>query len=145
MVNKSILPMLFILLILLAGCAGNQTAAGGSDNESGIVQITLSEFKIESSQTEFKAGVPYRLVITNQGQIAHELMVMPPVMAGMGTHMDDMHAIALVMVEDDLLPPGATQTLEITFDQAYQAGQLEFACHTPGHYEAGMLLPVIVK
>ena len=42
------------------------------------------------------------------------------------------------------LPPGATETLEITFTTPAPAGTLELACYVPGHYEAGMHLPIAV-
>jgi uncharacterized cupredoxin-like copper-binding protein len=38
--------------------------------------------------------------------------------------------------------PGTTVTREFTFTQA---GDFEFAYRVPGHYEAGMLLPITVQ
>jgi uncharacterized cupredoxin-like copper-binding protein len=49
---------------------------------------------------------------------------------------------ALVKVEEGDLSLGATVTREFTFAQA---SDFEFACHVPGHYEAGMLLPIMVQ
>ena len=51
----------------------------------------------------------------------------------------------LAYVDQSQLQPGQTATLDYTFTQAYPAGQLEFACHLPGHYDAGMHLGITVK
>ena len=85
------------------------------------VNITLSEFKIESSLTTFQAGVPYHFIITNKGVIPHE------------TNFANLNAAEV--------PVGATKTLDVTFPQA---GPQEFACHLPGHYQVGMKLPVTI-
>lgn len=116
------------LLVVACGSAGGQ-----SDNVT-EVQITLSEFAIESPQTSLATDTPYRFVIKNEGTIAHDWSIMPRGETDEGQ--------ALVQVDEDELPPGATVTREFTFTQA---GDFEFACHVPGHYEAGMLLPITVQ
>lgn len=57
--------------------------------------------------------------------------------------MKDMHKAALTHVDD--IPVGTTKTVDYTFTQSEPQGQLEFACHLPGHYEAGMKLAVTVN
>lgn len=128
-----------VLGLLLTACGNN------SPRE---VTITLTDFKIEASQTGFEAGVPYRFVVTNSGAINHEFMIMPSLtqdQMGMGMSMGEMDEMAVAMIEEDELPPGATKTIEITFQEPAPAGTLEFACHVEGHYEAGMKLPITVK
>ena len=49
---------------------------------------------------------------------------------------------ALIQVDEAELPAGATVTRDFAFTQT---GDFEFACHVPGHYEAGMLLPITVQ
>jgi len=53
--------------------------------------------------------------------------------------------MALVMIEADEMTPGKTMSFDYTFTEPAPAGSLEFACHTPSHYEAGMKLPITVK
>jgi uncharacterized cupredoxin-like copper-binding protein len=48
----------------------------------------------------------------------------------------------LIQADEEELPPGGTVTRELTFTHA---GDFEFACPVPGHYEAGMLLPITVQ
>lgn len=125
--------------LLLTACGGQKT------NE---VKITLTEFGIESSVTDFEVGVPYHFVVTNDGSVEHEIMVMAPLtqdQMGMAMDMSKLDEMALTMIDADQLAPGATASVDYTFTKAAPAGSLEFACHTPGHYEAGMMLPISVK
>ena len=134
------------VLIVLAVATFVLTACGGS--KSTDVKITLKEFGIESSMTDFQVGVPYRFVVTNAGAVEHEVMLMPPVLAdsmGMGMNMDALDKEALAMIPASDLPAGGTASFEYTFTESASAGSLEFACHTPGHYEMGMNLPITVK
>lgn len=122
------------------------TACGGS--KATEVKITLKEFGIESSMTDFQTGVPYRFVVTNAGAVEHEIMLMPPVETdsmGMAMDMADMDKKALAMIPASDLSAGATASFDYTFTEAASQGSLEFACHTPGHYELGMKLPITVK
>ena len=125
--------------LLITACSGSASARQTPQD----VNITLTEFTIQASQTEFQVGVPYHFVITNNGTVAHELEIMPP-MSG-AVSQDQVKSAALVHVTQDQLAPGTTATVDYTFEQAYPAGELEFACHLPGHHEAGMHVGIVVK
>ncbi len=135
------------VILLVAGLL--LTACGGQSPQKPVeVQVTLTEFGIKSSVTEFETGVPYRFVVTNAGVVAHEFMVMPPLASDqMGMHMEmtDLDKMALAMVEAANLQAGNHASFDLTFTKAASAGTLEFACHTPGHYEANMRLPIVVQ
>jgi uncharacterized cupredoxin-like copper-binding protein len=110
------------------------------------VDVTLSDFQITSSQTDFKAGQTYEFVISNEGAVNHEFMVMEPLaMDSMGMSMEEMDEMALLMVEEEELSPGETVTVEYTFPASASDGNLEFSCHVEGHYEQGMKLPIKVQ
>lgn len=110
------------------------------------MKVTLTDFGVISSSTQFSAGTPYTFTITNEGQVPHEFMFIPPVMTGMADmHGEATHNTALVEVDESQLPPGATYTLTYTFPASAAGTDLEIACHTPGHYEAGMRLPITVR
>lgn len=132
---------LISLTLLLAACGG----AGGSSGPSGSqqVQIAESEFNITSSVTTFSPGKAYHFVVTNNGQAPHEFMIMPAGMNMPGMSMDDMHKTALAMI--DSVAPGETKTLDFTFASPASGQNFEFACRLPGHYEAGMKLPILVN
>ncbi len=125
-----------LLLLVLAGCGGS---ASSNANQ---VNVTLSDFKIQSSQTTFASGTTYHFVVTNSGHTNHEFMIMPMGMNMGNVSMDQMHKMALAMI--DTVVPGETKTIEYTYKSGGQKS-LEFACHFPGHYEAGMHLPITVS
>jgi len=133
-------------LIVLAAAAFLLTACGGQ--RATEVKITLTEFGIKSSMTEFQSGVPYHFVVTNEGAVEHEIMIMPPLLEdqmGMAMDMAALDEMALAMIEAEELQPGKTASFDYTFTEAAPAGVLEFACHTPNHYEEGMKLAIIVE
>jgi len=136
-----LITTVFIASALLLSACGPSTNPDGSVN----VKVTLRDFGIDSSLTKFEVGVLYHFIITNEGQVNHELMIMEPMMPGMNMSMEEMDAMALAYVEEDELAPGATHTLDYTFMEPAPAGSLEFSCHTEGHYEAGMVLPITVQ
>lgn len=150
MVRRSYWMIVLIAGVLVfAGCARQQqpaqapTPPAPSAGAATEVQVTLTDFKVEMSQTEFEVGKPYRFVITNKGAIAHEFMIVPPMMSGMSV--EETEQAALTEIKEDELPAGGTKTLEYTFTEPAPEGKLEIACHVEGHYEAGMRLPIIVK
>lgn len=130
------------------------SACGAQPTVPEVVEISLTEFGIQSTLTEFKIGQPYRFVITNEGALNHEFTIMPPGTLGdMGMDMEghdmgDMDhnmAGAILHVGQDQLTPGAFVTVEFTFTQTSEFGEVEFACHLPGHYEAGMFAPITIQ
>lgn len=132
----SMIGMLVLVLISSCGVTGASTQPGGSRED---VQVRLADFSITLSKTTLTPGVPYHLVVTNAGTAVHELMLMPPMAMG-GMPMTEMDKLAIVAISN--VAPGATKTFDVTIPETAKAGPLEFACHLPGHYEAGMKLPI---
>jgi uncharacterized cupredoxin-like copper-binding protein len=140
-----------LLLLTLAACAGSTSSrampgmSGGMSASSGasaqVVTVTLSDFKIEASQTTFKTGVPYRFVVTNSAKSTanHEFVIVRPMT------MAEMDKMTLHRIDASQLPPGATQSFDLTFTNPAPAGQLECACHIGNHYQLGMHTPITVK
>jgi uncharacterized cupredoxin-like copper-binding protein len=138
---KFILPFVLVIAFLTACAAPAPTEPPAPER----VEITLTEFAIESSLTEFKAGQPYEFVITNDGAIAHELRIIPPVHGEEDVHSGESHHSSLFVVTEDDLPAGESVTVSYTFDADQSGRDLEFACHIEGHYEAEMRLPITVE
>lgn len=137
------LLIIAIATLLLTACGGKQTNTNGPVN----VEVALGEFTVESSVTEFKPGVQYHFIVTNEGQIPHELMIMPVPMDGMGMagmSMEEKDALAFMMISEEELPPGATVEMDYTFTSVPE-GNIEFVCALPGHFEAGMHAPITIK
>lgn len=143
----SLSTTLALIAIFLLSACGNQTSPNGPIN----VKVTLKEFTIQSSLTDFKPGVQYHFVITNSGKIPHEFMIMPVTMDGMdmsggmsGMSMDDKDKLALMMIPEEQLAPGATVEKDYTFTSAPK-GKIEIVCTLPAHFEAGMRMPVSIR
>lgn len=145
---KFFLAFSLIFTSLMLAC-GPRTAtdAPSAPNtiEPIIVHVTLNEFEITSSLTDFQVGVPYRFVVTNNGTVNHDFSITPPVAQHGSNPHGDAHDEALAVIGANDMPPGATKSVEVIFHQPYTASQIELACHTPGHYEAGMKTPIHVK
>lgn len=131
---------------LLSAC-GAQRGAQPNPDGSINVEVTLNDFGIESSLTEFKTGVPYHFIVTNEGQVPHEFMLMPVSehmgMSGMSS-MEEWDKLALMMIPIEQLPVGATAEADYTF-AGIPEGNIEMVCMTPGHFEAGMHTPITIK
>ena len=145
MVKKYRLLFVLSLVLLAAVIVGISTnyLLGASANHSNQVNITLSDFKIQTSQTSFVAKNTYHFVVTNAGHTNHEFMVMKPMSGQMS--MGQMDQGALTHIDQSQLPPGASKSFDFTFPASAGSEILELACHMPGHYEAGMHLLITVK
>ncbi len=139
--NSRLITVLLSAALLLAGCA-----SGGEAAEPERVEVTLTDFTIVASRSSFEAGKTYEFVISNEGALDHEFRIIPQEEAldGMEMHGDEMHDEALLVVEQEQLPPGATVNVEYMFPKDAPDSSLEMACHTPGHYEAGMKMLINV-
>lgn len=128
------------LIVLLASCSSSPDREAGGD-EVDVVTATLSdEMRIDLSRTSFTRGETVRFEVTNTGAIRHEMLLgdeeaqrqFAEEMAGMegGGH-DGANGVSV--------EPGDTETFEFTFEQS---GEILAGCHEPGHYEAGMVVPL---
>lgn len=124
-----ILIALPIAAALLAAVAARPAHA----TEPTVVQVTLSEFKVEMSPATIPVGVPVRFEVTNVGKIQHEFVVEKAGAVDDSLKSDDEGK----ELESEIEPfnPGETKTLDWTFTEA---GAYQAACHLPGHFEAGM-------
>ena len=136
------LALAFTFVVPLTGCGSLTTTQAAPQTASPTeVKITLSDFSIQSSLTTFTKGTLYHFEVTNAGKAVHELMVVPTSTAH-GTE-EEIDQARLFEVDD--VDVGQIKTLDYTFKDAATAGTLEFACHQPGHYEAGMRLDITVN
>ena len=91
-----------------------------------------------------QAGETVRFIVTNKGQVVHEFIL--------GDHQEQIeHEKAMQNMKSIVMPdeangitirPTQTKLLIWTFGSA---GEVEFACHQPGHYVAGMVGKISVK
>lgn len=143
MINRSRFTLitgiaLIALSLILSACGSAEPVT---------VEVTLTEFGIESSLSTFEPGQTYLFVITNEGALPHEIVITEPLMND-ADHSDDEElsrdGVILEVKEEDL-PVGATVTVEVTFPDQAPEEAVEFACHISGHYEAGMHSAITIK
>jgi uncharacterized cupredoxin-like copper-binding protein len=131
-------------LLLLAGLVLSACSGGGSSSSGATdVTVTLTDFQINSTLTNFQQGVKYHFTVINNGAVAHQLYIMPPTSEQLTDA--QVQQMALAGLSETELTPGSTKTFDYTFTKAYPSGSLEFACHVPGHYDAGMHLGIVVQ
>lgn len=144
-----VLSALLLVAVLLTACGGTTAKTSAPPPNARTINVTLADFTIAASETTFTTGQTYHFVVANKGKTNHEFMAMPmTAMGGMNTgtmSMEQMDKMALFMIAASQLPPGATKTIDYTFQEPAGSGQLEFDCHVSGHYELGMHLPITVK
>jgi uncharacterized cupredoxin-like copper-binding protein len=136
-----IVSLMVVATFALAACGG--AGASSSSGQPVDVQVTLTDFKIESSLTTFSTGVPYHFTVTNTGALAHQVLIMPPEPSSISG--DQATSMSLAGIGGQGMAPGTTKTFDYTFTKPAPAGTLEFACHLPGHYDAGMHTPIVVQ
>ena len=114
------------------GIAGNPSAVKRT-----IEIKMLDKMRYEPEVIQVKQGETVKLVMTNTGAVMHELVI--------GTKKElDEHAAVMRkfpnMEHDEPymahISPGKTGAIVWNFNRA---GEFDFACLIPGHYEAGMV------
>lgn len=98
------------------------------------LDATLTEFKIQLSQSSVLAGKPIRFNITNKGAIEHDFVIEKVGAKGVPLSAGANDAMLVV-------GPGLTGYLDWTFADA---GEFQIGCHIPGHFEAGMVTKITV-
>lgn len=99
------------------------------------VTVSLTEFTIAASQTEFKVGETYTFVVQNIGQFPHEMYIEPAGAVGEPLEANGEEA------EIEPMDGGASGTLTWTFTEP---GTFQIACHVRSHYPMGMALTIQV-
>jgi len=117
--------------------------AGDAKSVQRILRVTMSDkMRFTPDLFTVKQGETVRLVIKNQGQLLHELVI--------GTPQElEAHAALMVkfpdMAHDEPymahVPPGKSGELVWTFNRP---GEFKFACLIAGHYQAGMTGQIFV-
>jgi len=124
-----------------------KTAFGKSGDPKKVtrmVNVTMSDrMRYTPDSIQVKAGETVRLVVKNEGKIMHELVL---------GRAQDLKAHAELMkkhpgMEHDEpymahVAPGKKETIVWQFNKA---GEFQFGCLIPGHFEAGMIGKVVVK
>jgi len=105
------------------------------------VEIRATEMRFQPEAITVTPGETVRFVVHNEGQLRHSFLI--GTRAEQRAHekrMQDMSRDELAAHNDPnmrMLAPGETKTLVWRFGREVH-GKARFACHVPGHYQAGM-------
>ncbi|HEX7246855.1 MAG TPA: plastocyanin/azurin family copper-binding protein [Actinomycetota bacterium] len=110
-----------------------------------IVRVeTLDQLTFDPPVIDVLVGETVAFEVTNPGATVHEFMLAPEAMRA--HHGDQMGQSPGQMMTDQpfavTLEPGETETIAMRF---VGEGALEYGCHVPGHYEAGMVGTVTAR
>lgn len=116
--------MLIALVAAACGGGAEQTAgdAGPAVVGNEIRIAGTDDFRFQPARVTVEAG-SYEIVFENKGVNLHQLAL-----SGQGEHEEPHHG------DTHEVSSGKTKTIEVDLE----AGTYEYACHVPGHYEAGM-------
>ncbi|MFT7401418.1 MAG: putative cupredoxin-like copper-binding protein [Hydrogenophaga sp.] len=161
---KSLFPLLLMSLALLgaspafahgeethakkAGPVVKEQKAWGIAGDAKAVKRTIAiqmgdNMRFTPERIEVTQGETLRLTLTNTGKVMHELVI--------GTQKELAEHAALMKRFPNMeheepymahVAPGKTGEIIWTFNQA---GDFDFACLLPGHFEAGMVGKILVK
>ena len=120
------------------------TADGDFDVE---VELVLAEFSIDGPHLAFSPGQTVRFHLTNEGAIEHEFRlsnqhrIEEHIAAGHEDHGEGEGHHGTTGDVVVVLEPGVSKTVDVTFPEDTDAYTI-VACLVPGHYEAGMSVPI---
>jgi uncharacterized cupredoxin-like copper-binding protein len=128
---------------------GKNVTFGSAGKEFEItrtIEVQASDdMRFTPGKIEVRQGETIKFVVTNIGRIRHEFSIGDR--ASQRAHALMMKKMSNMKHEDDpttvTVEPGQTKAVVWKFDKK-PASPLEFACHEPGHYEAGMKMAVVL-
>lgn len=116
-------------------------AAPDAEPDRTIEIVARDNMRFEPASMQVTAGETVRFVVRNTGQLQHSFTLGSP--QYQQQHEQEMQGMAMDMMAghmDDsangiVVQPGANDSLTWRFEKG---GPVQFACHIPGHYPAGM-------
>jgi uncharacterized cupredoxin-like copper-binding protein len=143
--HRLTVALMSVLALLLVACGGGgdtRASSPASGATGRTVTATLSDdMAIQLSESDFRVGETVRFRITNAGAVPHEFYLGDA--EAQEHHAEEMAEMDMAHDEPNgvSVAPGATETLEYTFEQS---GEMLAGCHEPGHYQAGMVTAMTV-
>jgi len=104
------------------------------------VGVVEGDFYVHPQRTTFRVGETYIFAVGNEGAAVHEFVIEPAGKVDEPLEAEVNGEERESEIED--IAPGETDELEWTFTEP---GRYQFACHVPGHFEAGMVIEVEVN
>lgn len=139
--------VLAVLALALGACSSAPAQASGQsaseDAASSTVDVIMDDSLVYSPATvQFEVGETITFRVENRGKIRHEFVL--GTADEQATHGDEMAAMGDGdMSDDNVVSLDGGEEGQITW-QFTAPGEYAFACHEPGHFEAGMVGAITV-
>jgi hypothetical protein len=125
------LLLLLTGILALAACSSTTTSTTGRatpTTPANTVHVSMYNDHMTLSQLTFSAGMPYHIMVTNNGTLQQQCAIVPHSMSQMPMGMMQHNALMMTKV----MAPGATQAFDYTFAMGMASQQLDFACYANG-------------
>ena len=107
------------------------------------IKIDAMDIKFAPSDIAIRAGQTVQFQITNSGKLEHEFLLGDAAQqAEHGKEMAAMPGMKMRHINGISVAPGKTESFIWSFTKA---GRLQYGCHVPGHYTAGMVGELTVQ
>ncbi len=132
--------------LLLAACSAGTSSPSAAASGPTTVNVKLTEFKVELSQTAIPPG-DVKFSVTNNGSIAHEFVVFQTDLAAdklpmaSADRVDEAGAGVDPLGEVEDVEPGTTKQFTIKLEPGSYVG----VCNVDGHYKRGMSVAITVS
>lgn len=137
--HHSLVALATAAALILGACGGGSPAA----KPDRTVTIDMIDLAFRPDRLDVQVGETVRFVFRNRGKVAHDAFIGDK--AAQASHEKEMQDMGGMghggSREGVTVEPGKTGEITHTFGSL---GQLEIACHQPGHWKAGMVMDVRV-
>ena len=116
---------------------------GNAAEVTQLIKIDARDIKFAPSSIAIRAGETVQFQITNRGKLEHEFVLGDA--AQQAEHDKEMATVpgmAMQHINGVSVAPGKTESFIWSFTKA---GHLQYGCHVPGHYAAGMVGELTVQ
>ena len=107
------------------------------------IEMSATDIRFTPKTVAVKVGETVKFQVTNSGKLDHEFLLGD--VGGQVEHdkeMLTMGSMKMAHINGVSIAPGKTASLIWTFTKS---GSLQYACHVPGHYLAGMVGQLTIK
>ena len=116
---------------------GPDVPAAGTTDDPRLVEVSMDDtLAFMPMEIPVTAGETVRFLLTNAGTVTHEFAVGPK------DNVDADEVDGVTVVEADEITAHTLKVLDYTFDGP---GPYGYACHEPGHFEAGMKGDIVLS
>jgi len=139
--------LLVLLALAIPACGNGQRGSNEGSLQPGSgnftpVAVTLENYKIASTVTQFAHGKTYRFTVKNASASVHDFVIAPPV-ASLSGGVDAALSIATVKYRN--IQPGQQVSFDLDFSAPANGPGLEMASYYGNDYQQGMRVTIQVQ